>query len=446
MKFPQIPPPFAQVWGPQSSARFLELFVHAQLPPDSDRRYLHWDELRRRPAPEGLTHAEWWTVVRLRRQGQLKPLPLVDVRGRPHWFGMPDPVLERLPRIDRQASGRIAAEGHAPLEADRDRYIWSSLTEEAISSSLIEGAATTRRVAKDMLRAGRRPRTPGERMILGNYQGLQYVREQRDEPITPARVLELHHFLTADTLEDADAAGRLRRPDEPITVQDPRGELLHTPPAADELPQRLEALCAFAAGETPDFFVHPVVRAILLHYALAYDHPFVDGNGRTARALFYWSLLREGYWLMEFVPISRVIHAAPAQYGLSFLHTQTDGNDTTYFVLQQLEFLDRALTDLERYLARKVAESRAVERRLDDSHGFNPRQIALLAHALREADAEYTIESHRRSHGVVYETARQDLLSLAHAGLLTQGKRGRALVFRPAPDLRSALERTGPAS
>lgn len=185
--------------------------------------------------------------------------------------------------------------------------------------------------------------------------------------------------------------------------------------------------------------MHPLVRAILLHYALAYGHPFVDGNGRTTRALFDWSLLRQGYGLMEFVPISRVIHAAPAKYGLSFLHTQTDDNDTTYFVLQQLEFLAQSLADLERYLARKVAESRAVERRLQDSHGLNPRQIALFVHALREAEAEYTIEAHRRSHGVVYETARRDLLDLVARGLLVQGKRSRALTFRPAADFTARL-------
>jgi Fic family protein len=63
--------------------------------------------------------------------------------------------------------------------------------------------------------------------------------------------------------------------------------VFHTPPPAAELPARLEAMCDFANSKTPDTFIHPVVRGIFLHFWLAYDHPFVDGNGRTARALFY---------------------------------------------------------------------------------------------------------------------------------------------------------------
>ena len=60
-------------------------------------------------------------------------------------------------------------------------------------------------------------------------------------------------------------------------------------------------------------FIHPMIRSIILHFWLAYDHPFVDGNGRTARALFYWSMLRHGYWLFEFISISQIILKGPDQ-------------------------------------------------------------------------------------------------------------------------------------
>ena len=76
-------------------------------------------------------------------------------------------------------------------------------------------------------------------------------------------------------------------------------EILHEPPSADQLPKRVETMCAFANEQLKSGFIHPVIRSILLHFWLAYDHPFVDGNGRTARALFYWSMLRHKYWLFE---------------------------------------------------------------------------------------------------------------------------------------------------
>src|SRR5205814_10028127 len=56
---------------------------------------------------------------------------------------------------------------------------------------------------------------------------------------------------------------------------------------------------------------HPMVRSMILHFWLAYDHPFVDGNGRTARALFYWSMLRNGYWMFEYITISKIILSGP---------------------------------------------------------------------------------------------------------------------------------------
>ena len=66
-----------------------------------------------------------------------------------------------------------------PEAPARERYVISSLIEEAITSSQLEGAMTTREVAKDLLRSGRKPRTKDERMILNNYRGMLRVREVR---------------------------------------------------------------------------------------------------------------------------------------------------------------------------------------------------------------------------------------------------------------------------
>jgi len=96
----------------------------------------------------------------------------------------------------------------------------------------------------------------------------------------------------------------------------------------------------------------------------AYDHPFEDGNGRTARALFYWSMLRHGYRLTEFLSISSLLNRAPGRYGRAFLYTETDGLDAAYFVLNQLRIILRAIDELHAYLARKVREVRETERLL----------------------------------------------------------------------------------
>lgn len=221
--------------------------------------------------------------------------------------------------------------------------------------------------------------------------------------------------------------------------------VLHTPPEADSLPERLERLCEFANGSADDEpFVHPVVHAILVHFLLGYDHPFLDGNGRTARALFYWSVARQGYWLMEYVSISRLLRQAPAQYGRAFLYTETDGNDATYFLLHQLAAIERAIQALHDYLARKTAQQRSAENLLRHSpllvDRLNHRHVALLSHALKHPGHGYTVESHRRSHRVSYQTARNDLLTLSALGLLEQRKRGRAFHFIAPGNLRLRIE------
>lgn len=242
-------------------------------------------------------------------------------------------------------------------------------------------------------------------------------------------------------MSDAEV-GRFRRADETVTVQDVgTGDVLHVPPDTAALPARLEALCAFANDTSDDAFLHPVVRAIALHFALAYEHPFVDGNGRTARALFYWSMLRSQYGLTEFLSISRIIQRAPAQYSRAFLHVETDSGDLTYFVVHQLEVLRRAVDELREYLRIKGEEVREADQLLRAGAELNLRQRALLAHALRHPGRRYTIEWYRNENGVVYQTARTDLLALARAGLLDQAKAGRAFVFDVPQDLRKRLQR-----
>ena len=198
-------------------------------------------------------------------------------------------------------------------------------------------------------------------------------------------------------------------------------------------------MCAFANGQIPDFFIHPVIRAILLHFWLAYDHPFVDGNGRTARALFYWSMLRQGYELFEFISISQILLRAPVPYAEAFLHTETDDNDLTYFILHQAAVIRKAVDALREYVKRKTTELHAAEKRLRGLEGLNHRQQALLTHALREPVTRYLIVAHQHSHSVTHQTARDDLFDLVQRGLLTVRKEGRTYVFFAPTDLGDKL-------
>jgi Fic family protein len=294
-------------------------------------------------------------------------------------------------------------------------------------------------VAKAMIRSRRPPRDRSERMILNNFLTMQRIRELREQPLTPELVLDLHRLVSEDTLNDPDDAGRLRPPGKTVVEDNAYGTVVHVPPAAEELPGRLEELCRFANGETPKVFIHPVVRAIALHFWLAYDHPCCDGNGRTARALFYWAMLHQGYWLFEFISISSVINKARGQYERSFLFSESDDNDLTYFLLAQVKVIQQAITSLHAYLERKASEVGALQQRLEGMEGLNHRQLALLRHALSHSGFRYAVLSHQNSHGVSHQTARSDLQKLAVLGLLIAGKDGRREIFRVPEDLAARL-------
>jgi len=438
VKPPRKPPPFDTLLGSLKPRR-LEQVLSAPVGPTHEDAYLHWDKLRFLKPPGDLNCEEWWLATKIARLRLLKDLPLCDVEGHPFQFCMPDRAQELAFKITQDAGGAIQMSDQITNTGTRDTYLVRSLIEEAITSSQLEGAAVTRRVAKEMIRAGRTPADRGERMIMNNYLAMDHIRRHTAEALTPGLIFDLHHLLTVDALDDPDAVGRLRRSDEEIHVATPYNEVLHTPPPAEELEPRLEAMCRFANGESPEYFLHPVIRAIILHFWLGYDHPFVDGNGRTARALFYWSMLSQGYWLCEFISISQVIKKAPAQYGRAFLYTETDGNDVTYFILYHLEVIRKAIGELHAYLGRKLKEIVQTEQLLRLAKGLNHRQIALLSHALRHPDARYTFKSHQRSHNVVYQTARSDLLDLAAEGLLVQQEIGRTYYFSPCHDLEAKL-------
>lgn len=439
MKIPATPPDMVRLLGGTTPDRLAEIIGATSMLVAG--RYLHWDDLRHREPPEGLSREEWWLGMRLARLSARETLSFRSREGHPLSLVHAAPVRKGLHEIDRKLgmSGprsrvRDLVEGHGGKH-----LLANSIVEEAIRSSQLEGASTTRRVAREMIRRGRRPRTHGERMILNNYRAMERIGALARRDLRRDDVFELHRILM-DGTRGSSPAGRFRGAADEIVVTLFRSdETAHVPPHADELPARLNRLLAFANDRTPEDWVHPVIRAILLHFMIGYDHPFVDGNGRVARSLFYWSMVRQGYSLARYLTVSAILVNAPAKYARSYLHTETDGGDLTYFVDHHIGVIIRSIDALASYVGRKMSDIREIEERLRHSSALNHRQVRLLGHALRHPGFRYTVKSHGSSHGVTANTARADLVKLAAAGLLAATRRGRRQEFIATRDLEEAL-------
>lgn len=408
-----------------------------------------WRKVRAIARDLGLTPENAWAIVKTSRLTGLQTLGLRQNDGRPFCICLGPHANEALHRIDRFTGGGGAlafSPEHGDLgdEHVRTRLRIRTLMDEAAESSLIEGAATTRSDAVELLRSGREPKTVAEHMVVNNYVAMQRIKSWLSRKLDPAMLIELQSMLTRDTLEKPDQAGRLRREDDHVRVVDSRSNaVIFTPPAAEALPDRLRSLCDFA-NEPHDHganFIHPVVKACILHFLIGYEHPFADGNGRTARAVFYWFSLKNGYGIFEYTAISELIRKGFARYPQAYVDTETDEGDLTYFVLYKLGVIEQALNRLAEHIEdeqRKIRESETI---LKLSMDINLRQRLLLQHALRHPLTQYTVKSHMNSNGITAVTARKDLEELVRLRFMVATKRAKEVVYLLAPGFEAKLQK-----
>src|SRR3954467_15467192 len=209
MRFPERPP---EVEISRLTRAELQRILSSPIAPVLlDGRYLHWNDLRNRPPPQGLTSENWWIAQKLARKASSVTLPeLVDEDGQPFWFCRLDAIDRATHELDRRDAARemIASLGDA---ASQHQYRTDQLIEEAINSSVLEGAKlTTRAQAKAMIRDGRAPGSRGERMVVNNYNAMLRLMEFVHRRLTVDDLLEIHAILGDDALDAPDAAGRLR--------------------------------------------------------------------------------------------------------------------------------------------------------------------------------------------------------------------------------------------
>ena len=377
--------------------------------------YEYWDTVKYKNRPEGCASAQelWLRVKASRISCTVFAWDRYNVN-----FGLTNKMQRLCHEFDMSFGGSWENSSVIPND-NRERYLISSLMEEAIYSSQMEGAATTRKVAKDMLRRQTSPKDKSQQMIVNNYQTIRFIVENKQTPLTPELVLHIHHLMTDKTLNDPNDAGRLRTNNEVVVEDGITHEVVHTPPSFEELPTFLKELCKYFNETSARVFVHPIIRGIIIHFMVAYMHPFVDGNGRTARALFYWYMLKQGYWLTEYLSISRVIAMSKKSYEKAYQYVEADYNDLGYFIAYNLKVLEQSFKQLQNYIKKKQNERMLASSflRLGD---INERQAQIIRMYMENPKEVLTVKDLQNKFMVTATTAKSDIVGLLKRGLLDE--------------------------
>lgn len=374
----------------------------------------YWDTIKYKRCPEGCTPQQLWTYVKAARVKSM-----MSVWGK---YGITLTLTNQMQRmcheIDMNWGGSWGTDSIIGDE-NKEQYLVGSLMEEAIYSSQMEGAATTRKVAKEMLRKKMTPKDKSQQMIANNYQTIQFIVSHKDALLTPELLLQIHQLMTEHTMQDPQEAGCFRSNNDVVVENGITHETVHIPPTYEEIPNFVEDLCRFFNEQDAPQFIHPIIRGIIIHFMVAYVHPFADGNGRTARALFYWYMLKQGYWLTEYLSISRVIAKSKKSYEKAFLYTEADGMEMGYFVAYNMRVLQQSFKQLQDYIKRKQEEKRAANSFLRIGN-INTRQAQIIKMFADDSNLVVTIADLQAQFLVSPTTAKADVVGLINMGLLAE--------------------------
>lgn len=371
----------------------------------------------------------YWDKVKYLKENFLKPLRLWEILKRTRLlnsklifiesislnYNINQYLQRKLHYLDFNFGAGLQKE-QLLTDLDKQSYLNNALMEESIFSSMIEGATTTRVKAKEMLRKNKKPKNKSEQMILNNYRTIQYISEHQDDDISIEKLYDVHRLVTENTLENEDV-GVFRDNNEINVVNELTGEIVHTPPNFEELNDLMKSFCNFFNNNPKEDFIHPIVKGSILHFLIGYIHPFVDGNGRTARAIFYWYLLKNGYWLTEYLSISRVIMKTKVQYEKAYLYTEIDDMDVTYFIHYQVKVLVRAFEELKTYVAKKKKEQSKLSKFLKVKN-INERQAIILQKIEDDSNRFFTVKEIENTFSITNQTARTDIEGLVERSFL----------------------------
>lgn len=374
-----------------------------------NNNYVHWDKFKDMQIPEPDSRMDIWEKTLAERdQGFYRRLsfPSFDIK----WW-ISNSLEAQLHQLDiGLAGGRDLQVLLEPKHIHRHRT--NALLDESITSAQLAGITVSKKAAKEMLLKKRAPQDVNEQVCINIYKALQLAYTKKEENLTEALLLQLHQALTRDTIK-LKGIGRYRTNNKvDLAAVDLSGG--YKPADLTFIPAIAEQLISFYNDDAEPFFIHPLIKAGLIHYIITTARPFKDGNGRIARLLAQMYLLKKEYWVAEFISVSNVVSKFRQQYHKAFSQAQTDDNNAGYFIQFYIQSVQMAFKSLRDFALRINKEKG--EKPAQKIPGYNERQTAVLQWLKEEGTKVVTIRELRSVYGVSKETARTDLTALVEKG------------------------------
>ncbi len=382
----------------------------------TQERYLPLEEIKFRLEKLYISHIDWPNIAKkIQNLRKLGGVPLFfESIDKKFWFFPSDCLNKKINQIEILGNKLFEKiERHGTF---KNEFLSNSSIEEALTSAIYEGANTTRSKAKEFIALGKKPKNKAEWMVVNNYLAMKWIKDNYLLPVTKEVILKIHEIVTKNTLDGDDEkfCGKFR--DDVVFVGNHQG--IDHNLISYSLDQAIQL-----TTNNPRY-LHGIIQGILLHYFIAYIHPFFDGNGRSARSLFYFIGFKNNLNYLELISISAHLKEHGKRYEKSFDLVKEHELDISYFIDFCLDSLIFALGKIEEKINYLIKISN-----LKDSLALSPNQTALLQKMALNKYKGISIEEYGLSINKSREVSRKNLKDLVRKGLLREEKIGKRYIY-----------------
>ncbi|MFL8674188.1 Fic family protein [Clostridioides sp. GD02404] len=285
-------------------------------------------------------------------------------------------ILNSIDEIDRLTSSKI-------FKIIEDK---NDLALESYYSSVIEGAFSTRKIAKSIIRGKMKPSNKSEYMIYNNHRALEYGLDNLDNLYSHKFIYNLHHILGENCLDSEEYEYRTEK----VYVCDSKGEIIHTGLDPLKIYNFMDELITFMENSK----VNDLVKSTIIHFYFVYVHPFSDGNGRTSRALSYLYLINKGYDTFKEFSISYMISKNRTKYYKAILDVENKGYNLTVFIEFMLKSIIQSINEMRDMHDRKSLESVLKEELFENDITLSATEEHILKYICSKDNYSMTLENY----------------------------------------------------